>query len=156
MKFITLFFISAMLYLQDCSQVNKQDKNSDVSNAFVHYISLTDAEKILGQSATLTDSSVERKDNAVKYRYTYTANDSTTAGDRTAHRWFPATGCCPAAAGSTTGWRRRHCLHEARGCCLSSSRCFFLHRCRTGTLLHEIATPACPSPIITAAPPGSG
>jgi hypothetical protein len=70
MKFITLFFISALLYLQDCSQVNKQDKNSDVSNAFVHYISLTDAEKILGQSATLTDSSVERKDNAVKYRYT--------------------------------------------------------------------------------------
>src|SRR5689334_8752928 len=83
-----LFFISGLLYFRGYSQSAKQQNSLDIDNAPTHYISQTDAEKILGQPALLTESSVEKNDNGNKYRYTFTAKDSTTAGNRTAHLYY--------------------------------------------------------------------
>jgi hypothetical protein len=85
MKHFFIIFTSVFVSLYSCSQTHRQTHTAGTNDTSARYISQIDAEKILGQSASLTESSTEQKDNAVKYRYTYTANDSVVAGNRTGH-----------------------------------------------------------------------
>ena len=85
MKNIVIIFTLVLISFYGCSQANKQVHTTNTSDTSAHYISQMDAEKILGQPVSLTESSVEKKENAAKYRYTYTANDSTKTDNRTAH-----------------------------------------------------------------------
>lgn len=85
MKNIFIIFTSVLISLYSCSQTNKRTHAAVIDEASVQYIIQADAEKILGQPAMLTDSSVEKKDNTVKYRNTFTAKDSTITGNRIAH-----------------------------------------------------------------------
>lgn len=52
------------------------------------YLTLSDAEKILGEKAHLTDSSSTAKKDTLEYKYTYTANATGKSGDRAGAIYF--------------------------------------------------------------------
>ncbi len=85
---IFIILASSAISLQAFSQVDKAANTKDTRGNTVHYLSRTDAEKILGQPATLTESTVEKSSNVAKYNCTFTANDSMAAGNRTAHLYY--------------------------------------------------------------------
>ena len=51
-------------------------------------ISQKEAEKILGRSAHISVNSSETKDNIIKYRCVYTANDTETATDKESNLYY--------------------------------------------------------------------
>ncbi|HEY4327052.1 MAG TPA: hypothetical protein VGN20_23905 [Mucilaginibacter sp.] len=61
---------------------NKSLSNSD------NCLSITIAEKILGQPARLTENSVEEKEEATRYRCTYTAVTKDTVENNKGHLYF--------------------------------------------------------------------
>jgi hypothetical protein len=56
--------------------------------AALNCLNQADAEKILGQAASLTENRMEEKDNAVKYRCTYTAIQMETVTGKTGHLYY--------------------------------------------------------------------
>jgi len=59
-----------------------------ISNSSLSCLNKTDAEKILGQPATLTENTIEEKDDAVKYRCTYTATKNEAATGKTGNLYY--------------------------------------------------------------------
>ena len=85
----TLFILTTTLIsLLSCSQTTNKTGNQPTGVGSINYISQSDAEKILGQAATLTESSVEENGNALKSRYTYTATSKEATTGKTGHLYF--------------------------------------------------------------------
>jgi len=80
MKKISISLACLFLAILSCGQT--------VSNTSISCLNKADAEKILGQPATLTENTTEEKDNAVKYRCTYTATKSEATTGKTGHLYY--------------------------------------------------------------------
>lgn len=94
--FLTLFS-QAQLNVKDSSKLPLVEKRNaahrrdiTIANTIsdtppINYVKKSDVEKILGEAASLTDSSTEKTNKAVKHRFTYTADHSETGSGKTAH-----------------------------------------------------------------------
>ena len=94
-----LFLVAAILFISACAHSTnsgqKDDTQNRQANAFAEtgteagrLISLTDAEKILGAPAHLSDSSVERKPGVVTCHLAYKANAKDVSGQKTGAVYF--------------------------------------------------------------------
>ncbi len=79
---INLAFLS--LSLISCGQ----SATTSTNNPSLSCLDKTDAEKILGQPARLTENTTEKKDNVVKYRCTYTATEKEAGTRKTGHLYY--------------------------------------------------------------------
>lgn len=80
MKKILISLTCLFLAIISCGQ--------SANNLSLSCLNKTDAEKILGQAVTLTETTTEEKDNAIKYRCTYTATKKEAATGKTGNLYY--------------------------------------------------------------------
>lgn len=93
MKTIMYFFLTVLACHQSVNKANIQENlnftNQEKETVKSNFcLAQTDAEKVLGQTVKLTESSSENKDGITKFRCTYTANDIDSKTNKTGNLYY--------------------------------------------------------------------